>query len=237
MSPWALSVQTWIAAFVTLTVLSYVFKDNLAYRLVQHAALGITTAFMLVLTCRDVLQPQWMAPIIAAAQGKGPALDLFWLLLLVPGVLWYFQLSRTYYWVSLPVTGLFIGVAAGVAFKVQLQTVMPQIAASIKPLNPWALPNPGSLSAWLTVLNNALFIVVLLTALLYFFFSIRTDRPALRGPVRFGRLAIMLTLGAMFACTVMTRTSYLLDRLRLIYTDWIVGQLYKPVAALFGAHG
>jgi hypothetical protein len=229
------SVTIWIGAIVTIIVLSYVFKDNPAYRVIQHAALGVAVAFTLVITWQNVLYPNWLSPILTGwdnlKQGEGSAHGLWWLLALIPGSLWYFQLSRRYYWLSTPITGLFVGVAAGLAFKVQIMTVMPQIAASIKPLNPWTGDGAAGLSDYLTSANNLLFLVILFSSLMYFFFAIRTDHAALRLPIRFGRLAIMTTLGGMFACTVMTRVAYLIERLMVVYNDWLQGLIIAPLTS------
>lgn len=221
-------ITIWVGALVTLAVFSYLAKDNAFYRLVQHAALGVTVGMTLVVTIQQVLWPNWVQPILAAFSGTGSWQGSLWILALVPGSLWYFQMSKKHFWVSTLISGLFVGVAAGLAFKSWMLLIMPQITGSLKPLNPFA----GGFTwdgLW-DSLSNLVFFVALFTALLYFFFSFRTDRPLFGKPMRLGRLMIMVCLGSMFGSTVMTRMAYLLERMRFLYKDWLVEQ----IVSLFG---
>jgi len=211
----------WIGAFVTLITFSYLVKDNPVYRFVQHAALGVTVGIALVVAWYHVLKPLWWTPVLEAFEGtRAPAAGL-WLLALAPGGMWYFQLSRKWFWISTLVSGLFIGTAAGLAFKGMILLILPQVAASIKVVNPWAHADGPGGQALLASLNGLVFTVGLLTTLLYFFFSVRTDNRLLRPPMRVGRVMIMVALGAMFGSTVMTRMAYLLDRLQFLYGTWL----------------
>ncbi|MBN1918767.1 MAG: hypothetical protein JW889_12740 [Verrucomicrobia bacterium] len=218
----------WVGAIVTLAVFSYLVKENAFYRFFLHAALGTTVGMGIVMTIKQVLIPNWYQPIANAVTGDGPMTGLLWVLALVPGSLWYFQMSKKHFWVSTLVSGLFIGVAAGLAFKTWMLLIMPQIGASLKPLNPFDGGFTGEKLA--EVVSNFVFIASLLTALLYFFFSFSTESKLMGKPMRFGRLMIMVCLGGMFGSTVMTRLSYLLERLRFLYQDWIGRQ----ILSLFG---
>jgi len=215
------TLALWLGAFVTLVVFSYLAKDNPAYRLVQQAALGVTVGMGIVIAWKQVLVPLWWQPITGALDGTRRWTDALWLLALVPGSLWYFQLSKRLFWVSTLISGLFLGVAAGLAFKSQILLILPQIGASLKPLNPFA----GGGLTWAGVLgslNNALFLAAMMAALFYFFFSVPTDRPVFRAPMRMGRVMLMICLGAMFGNTVMTRMAYLLERLEFLYSKWFL---------------
>ncbi len=238
-------VTIWIGAIVTLAVLSYLVRDNPAYRLVQAAALGAAVGYTLVIAWVQVLYPRWAQPIwnagmghaIDAATGRPDRTGLLWLLALIPGSLWYFQLSKKWFWLSTIISGLFVGVAAGLAFKSQMLLIMPQMAASIRPLNPFAGPNGMTWDSFWTCLDNLLFLVLLFSALLYFFFSLKPTNPLMGRPLRLGRIAIMICLGSMFGGTVMTRVAYLLDRLMMLHDDWLVGQILTPLKALFRTSG
>lgn len=227
-----------VGAVVTLGVFSYLAKDNPLSRLVQNAALGVSMGIGLVVVWQQVLQPKWWALIRDAFRNGGEQwTGALWLLALVPGSLWYFQLSKKWFWLSTLISGLFVGVAAGLAFKNQMLLILPQVSASIKPLTPFDESGALKWGSALDAVNNLVFLIVLFSSLLYFFFAVRTDRPLLRAPLRFGRLAIMTTLGGMFGCTVMTRVAYLIRQLTLLYNDWYVGQILTPLKALFRASG
>jgi hypothetical protein len=225
--PWVI----WIGSIVTLVVFSYLARDNRAYRILQHAALGITVGIGLIITWNQVLVPRWWNPMIAGF--TDPATSRYkalWILAIIPGSLWYFQLSRKYFWVSMLTSGLFIGTAAGLAFKDQMLRIMPQIADSIRILNPFLGPEGFSWANLLICLNSLIVILGMLTTLLYFFFSIRADnKPWIQKPMRFGRIMIMIALGSMFGATVMTRMSYLLERTYFIHDKLIMDQIVKGI--------
>ncbi len=236
------SITIWIGALVTLAVFSYLVRDNPAYRFVQAAALGAAVGYTLVIAWTQVLYPRWAQPIwnagmghvINPANGQPDRTGLLWLLALIPGSLWYFQLSKKWFWLSTIISGLFVGVAAGLAFKSQMLLIMPQVAASIKPLNPFAGPDGLTWDSLWTCLCDALFLIFLFSALLYFFFSLKPQNPLMGRPLRLGRLAIMTCLGSMFGGTVMTRVAYLLDRLMMLHDDWWVAQIWMPLKRLLG---
>ena len=221
-------VAIWVGAIVTLAVFSYLIKDNPAYRLVQQAALGASVGIGMVVAWQQVLEPMWWKPTYAGFAGQGHWTGALWLLALIPGAMWYFQMSKRLFWVSTLVSGLFIGIAAGLALKSQILLVLPQITASLKPLNPFAGEGGFTRGKLGECANNFLLLAGMLTTLLYFFFSVRTDSRLLRPPMRVGRLMIMIALGAMFGNTVMTRMAYLIERLQFLYEDWLTplaGQL------------
>ena len=139
------------------------------------------------------------------------------LLVLIPGGMWYCQMSKKWFWLSTPIIGLFIGVAAGLAFKGQILLMLPQLAATLKPLNPWVLEGGMNWENILVCLNSAVFMVALFTTLLYFCFTIKSDHRVFHVPMKTGRLAIMIALGAMFGNTVMTRMSFLIERIQFLF--------------------
>ena len=185
----------WIGAFVTLAVFSYLIKDNCIYRIVQHAALGVAVGIALIVAWQQVLKPRWWDPIYAAFSRQGDMIGALWLLALIPGSLWYFQLSKKYFWASTFISGLFIGTAAGLAFKDQMLRIMPQIADSIKLLNPFAGPEGFTWAKFFISLNGLIVLAGMLTTLLYFFFSIKSEGNRLtEKAMRVGRIMIMICL-------------------------------------------
>jgi len=230
-----------IGGFITLTVFSYLARDNPIYRIVQNAALGISIGIGLVIVWKQVLQPLWLVPVYEGLKGAGDWRGSLWVLALIPGSLWYFQLSKKWFWISTLISGLFIGTAVGIAFQMQILLVLPQIKASLKLMSPWAGPNGFTWDNLLISIQNVIFIVGLLTTLLYFFFSVKTGSVILRAPMRVGRVMIMVALGAMFGSTVMTRMAYLLERLGFLRENWAptlwgkLTDLAGWVASLFGS--
>jgi hypothetical protein len=210
----------WIGAIVTLTVLSYLVKDNLFYRLAQRAAMGAVLGIGVVVTWQQVLYPYWWSHVTGAVTGREPPAAGLWLLAAVPGSLWYFQMSKRWFWLSRLVVGLFVGVAAGLAFKGQILLILPQIGAALKPLTPWG---PGGLTAASVgeFLNNLVFMGGFFCTLLYFCFTLKAEHRVFHAPIRAGRIVIMVALGAMFGNTVMTRMAFLIERIQFLYQVWL----------------
>ncbi|MHB9059807.1 MAG: hypothetical protein ACYC53_13430, partial [Bacillota bacterium] len=70
-------------------------------------------------------------------------------------------------------------------------------------------------------LNNVLFWVFLLTALSYFFFTVKRENKLVGWPAWFGRWVIMVGLGAAFGNTVMARISLFIGRLQFLFINWL----------------
>jgi hypothetical protein len=224
----------WVGAIATLAIFTYLVKDNIFYRLVQHAALGVAVGVGLVIAWKAVLYPKWWSLVLEGFTTPGHWSKALWVLAIIPGALWYFQLSRKYFWVSTLVSGLFVGVAAGLAFKSQILIILPQISGSFKNLNPWAEDGGFSGQSVYQCFSNLVFTVALLTTLMYFFFSVKTDNVLMKPPMRLGRWMIMIALGAMFASTVMTRIAYLLERLQFLYQNFFLDTIVGGIKWMFG---
>lgn len=128
----------------------------------------------------------------------------WWAFAAVIGLMFYTVLSPRFAWMSRMALSLMMGLGAGYTFKGFVLEVGPHIAKSFKPL---IVPD------WTMALNNAVFVVVLLCVMTYFFFSIEHRHPAIREPARLGRWLLMLTFGIVFGNTVMGRFSLFISRL------------------------
>jgi hypothetical protein len=85
--------------------------------------------------------------------------------------------------------------------------------------------------------DNWVYIVALLSVMTYFFFSFK-QRTA-KGVAQFstvGRWTLMIGFGAIFGNTVMTRMSFLLDRLMVLHDDWLI-PFWHAVLRLLFHHG
>ncbi|MDO8587413.1 MAG: hypothetical protein Q7T82_10265 [Armatimonadota bacterium] len=73
------------------------------------------------------------------------------------------------------------------------------------------------------VVNNLIFMIVLLTGMSYFFFSIDHRRGSIRIAAGLGRWFLMFAFGAMFGATVGARMSLLVGRINFLVFDWFLG--------------
>lgn len=215
-----------IAALLTLGVMAFLLGDNRFYRYTEAIIIGSAMAYFLVEKWDKVLKPFWLEPIAAAAMPEGDSRDLLWLLLLIPGSLWYFIYSQRYRWLNQIVVALFIGFAIGPEFEKQIGLMVPQVIDTIRPV--WPLvsdPDTGQTVLSAARCEHLVFVVVLVLSLLYFIFFFRPKTGVSRGVITAGRLAMMIGFGAMFGNTVNTRLAWLAPRIGFLWDDWL-GKLF-----------
>jgi len=228
--------QIWLAAIVTLGIYSYLLSDNKIYRLLLNIMIGLGVGYNFIIMWKQVLQPLWWEPmtqgVVALRNGFAPgSAKALWVLVGLLGTLWYFQFSRKYLWLSRIVIGMTLGAGAGVVFKQQLLMNMPQIADSFRPLiaradgTPWVGGSAAPFSWWMS-LNNILFVGTIVCVMVYFFFSFEHKWTPVRHTAQLGRWLLMISFGAFFGNTVMTRMAVFLERLQFLIRDWLRVQMF-----------
>lgn len=141
MNYWSENWVLWVSAFCVLSIYSYLISDNPVYRVMMQVFIGVNVGYGVVTQWRDVLYPRWWLPMVdgvqaALGRGTGSPWGLLWIGVGLLGLLWYFQLSRRYFWLSRIVIGITLGIGAGLTFKSQLGQNLKQVADSFKPLAP-----------------------------------------------------------------------------------------------------
>ncbi len=196
-------LQTWIAAFLTLCVFSFLYKDNPFYRFAEHLFVGASAGYLLAVQWQSVLIPNVWLPL--AHDHK--------ILVLFPLALGLMMLAR--------VTGkgagiarwsiaFYVGIYSGVAIPGYMQAqIFAQLADAAKPLA----------HGWGAV-NSVLVLVGFLSVLAYFFFSLPHE--GIHGVgARVGVYFLMVAFGASFGYTVMARVSLLISRVQFLLRDWL----------------
>ncbi|MGC8863648.1 MAG: hypothetical protein ACP5R5_12845 [Armatimonadota bacterium] len=222
--------QIWLAALVTLGIYSYLWNDNRLYRLLLNVMIGLGVGYSFIVIWKNVLGPLWWQPMTrgfaAVARGFAPgSAGALWVLVGLLGTLWYFQFSRKYLWLSRIVIGMTLGAGAGMTFKQQFLLNAPQITDSFRPLIARADGSPllgGSqapVSLWMSV-NNIVFVGTIVCVMVYFLFSFEHKTALVRGSAKAGRWLLMISFGAFFGNTVMTRMAVFLERLQFLVGDW-----------------
>jgi len=227
---WALRAQIWVAALGTLAVYSFLFSDNPFYKAFEHALLGCATGMVCAIGIHDVLISKWWMPMTTSlrawSHGTLATGDVSNILLLIPGaigLLWYFQFSKRYSWLSRIPLCVGLGAGAGMAFKGIFNSLLPQITGTFKTL--W--PGPGILRDASTFtraavgFENLVFVLGTVSVLSYFFFAFGRSRISVRSPAQLGRWYLMLSLGAFFGNTFMSRLSALTERFHFLFTEWL----------------
>jgi hypothetical protein len=200
------NVTIWVAAVGTLAIYSILYKENPVYRLAEHIFIGAATGYGVFVTWTQLLKPQWWDKITHG--------EWYWIFALVAGSMFYFIYSKKHVWISRIIFGTLLGLIAGAAFKGFAGINIDRIYASFKPLHGAGM-TPGDIA------NNAVFIVVLLAVMAYFFFSFEHKNRITSAPSKLGRWFLMFAFGAMFGSTVMARMSLLIGRVYFLLHDWL----------------
>jgi uncharacterized membrane protein YidH (DUF202 family) len=226
-----------IAVICILGVFAFTLGDNRFYRVIEAIIVGGTMAYLLD-QLRQIVYQDWFLEIMQAwtsvstqlqpgQAGYTSAWNLLWILLVIPGSLWYFTYSKKYRWLNQWIVALFLGFALGPEFENRVGQVLPQIVDSVQPLWPWT-PYAGGVVDPAARVEHLVFLIVLVLSLTYFIFFFRPKTSVGNGVLTTGRLIMMVGFGAMFGNTVNTRLSWLVLPILRLWESTIgkiVGQL------------
>ncbi|HUV87306.1 MAG TPA: hypothetical protein VMX79_09350 [bacterium] len=224
---------TWIAALLTLFILSFLYKDNPFYKFAEYLFVGVSAGFWIAYNFHNLLVPNLIDPLFGA-DGAFPKLIRegqpdFRLLTIIAGLLGVTMLFRFFpkvAWVSRYGIAFSVGLGAGLMFIVYLQAnCIYQIWGTIT-LSPVVVTETatGWHFDWGASVANTLLIVGVVSALVYFYFS-KEHKGLLGGTARLGIWFLMISFGAAFGYTVMARISLLIGRMEFLINDWIKGTL------------
>lgn len=200
----------WFGALCTLGLYSILYRENKFFRFFEHLFIGLATGYSIYITWNDTLKPRWWEPMTGPVADEGGR--WWWAFALPAGMLFYLIYSKRYSWMSRLIFALFFGFAAGQAFQGFAGYYFPLIRSAIDiPL--WGQPVP-------VILNNLLFLVILVSVMTYFFFSFEQKNPVVVGASRLGRYLLMFAFGAIFGSTIMARMSLLIGRMYFMINDW-----------------
>lgn len=213
-------LAVWVAAALTLFIFSFLYKDNPFYRFAEHLFVGVSAGYYIVLNVWTVLFANLWDPLAAALDGRhgsplAARLGDYRLFLVIPaalGLLLFSRFWRRASWLSRWPLAVIIGVYAGLKTTGFAQgDFVEQVRGSIQPL--WTGNVGTSVSVWV-------FTVGLIASLLFFFFS-REHRGALGVASRVGVSFLMVSFGAGYGYTVMSRISLLIGRFQFLLFDWL----------------
>ena len=203
--PLSETIGIWLGAALTLCIFSFLYKDNPFYKFAEHLFVGISAGYWATLEWHNVFLPNLWKPL--TQEGK--------LLLLVPfafGILLFSRFTKNFSWLSRWPMALIIGIYAGIAIVgYGSGDLILQIRANLLPL--WT-------DNWLTSFNNILLTLGVITGLIYFFFS-KEHKGAFGGAAKIGIWFLMISFGASFGYTVMSRMSLLIGRIYFLLGNWL----------------
>lgn len=215
LGPYGISHEpgVWIAALLTLAVFSFLYKDNVFYRIAENIFVGVSSAWLFATYIQSDLIEDMLIKAFPRAfhQAGNPSwiplggglIGLLILSRLIPRLTW---VSR---W----------GIAFVIGFQTGLQLFSAIDAYLLKQLRAALVPLlvPGQIGQ---TVKNALMTLGTFSGLSYFYFS-KEHKGAFGILTRIGIWFLMISFGAAYGSTVMTRMSILIDRIYFLFSTWL----------------
>ncbi|MSR29793.1 MAG: hypothetical protein EXS03_09535 [Phycisphaerales bacterium] len=230
---WARTIGLWMAAFFTLAIFSFMYRDNPGYRVAEAVIIGVSAAYWMVIGFWDTIVPKLLGgltPAFVREHILPTQIDqsftqniAMWCALAL-GIMLLMRLSSKGAWISLWPLAFIIGVTAGLKIVSHVESdLLAQSVATFKPLAAVQRDASGAFDLMPTIwksLANILVVVGVLCCLVYFFFSVEHKGLVGRG-ARVGIWYLMITFGAAFGFTVMGRVALLAARMEFLFDDWL----------------
>ncbi|OGC42212.1 hypothetical protein A2Y85_00240 [candidate division WOR-3 bacterium RBG_13_43_14] len=203
------NIWTWVGAFLTLAIFSFLYKDNPFYKMAEHIFVGVANGYAVTFYWHNILMPVLFNPLF---RGR-----LVLIIPLIIGALYFTRFIPKISWlVRIPI-GITIGYYTGVAIPAGIEgSIIKQIQGTIL--------TPHNFERWHAgpwgVVWSVILLVGVLCVLSYFYFS-KEHKGILKVTSRIGIVFIMIGFGAAFGYTVMGRISLLIGRLQFLLGDWL----------------
>ena len=205
----------WIAAFLTLCIYSFLYRDNPFYRFAEHLFIGVAVGYGIVVTIHQGLIPFAWDPLWKTIKEGGPRWNLLNLIPICIGLLFFARLLPQQAWLIRYPLAILIGIGAGVAIPNVLQAdIFAQVYGTLTPFS-----EIGTLSAF-QIFGVILMVIGVICTLTYFFFSVEHRGP-IAGISKIGIAFLMVGFGSAFGNTVMGRVALLIQRVDFLLNDWL----------------
>ena len=240
----------WLVCFLTLSVFSFLYRDNPFYKIAEHTFVGAGTAFFALQYYNEGILEPLRDHISRAANlpagelmelggyGVDPTLAIiFRSVAVVFSLMLLVRIFIPNSWAPRWPLAIMVGVYAALKLTGETQSkLVLQVAGAFKPLTDsskavwsgdWTIIEETQL--FYTFANTVL-VVGLICALSHFIFTYKRGK-VLGGASRIGIVVLMITFGSMFGFTVLGRFALLIQRVDTL------GQFSGPEYALMGGGG
>ncbi|MCK4856478.1 MAG: hypothetical protein KAT58_00755 [candidate division Zixibacteria bacterium] len=202
-------IGAWIAAFLTLGILTFLYKDNVIYKISEAIFIGVSAGYWFITLFWDNLYRKfWVVGI------EGGQWELWGGIIL--GVMMLCRLSRKIGWIARWPMSFIIGAVAGLYMMlyftsnamVQIRSTISNLTESVNVGDPYY------------IIGNIVVAAGTFSGLVYFYFS-KEHKGVFGATAKVGIWFIMVTFGAAFGYTVMSRMSLLIGRIDFLLSDWL----------------
>lgn len=210
-----MDINLFIAAVLTLGIFSFLYKDNPVYKVCEAIFVGVSAGYWAIVYFFDNIHKKlWVG--VFPDNGAEPD---YWLIGgAVLGTLMLFRLSSKIGWIARWPLAFIVGATAGLYMMIYfVSNALNQVASTMMPIV--ATAADGSV-LWLDTFGTIVIAAGVISGLVYFFFS--KEHHGLFGlTAKVGTWFLMVTFGASFGYTVMSRMSLLIGRLDFLFGDWL----------------
>ena len=218
------TIGIWVAAFFTLFIFSFLYKDNPFYKIAESVVVGVSAAYWMVVGFWTTIVPNLLGKLAPewinswAMPGLDTEAEYIYLVPLIMGIMLIWRLAPKGGWISRWPLAFIIGTTAGIRLIGFIHAdFLGQIRNTIMSLAVYS-PETG-LNFWDSI-KNIIIVIGVLTTIVYFFFSI--EHEGLVGQTaKVGIWFLMITFGAAFGYTVMGRIALLAIRMEFLMNDWL----------------
>ncbi len=205
----------WAAAFFTLAIYTFLYKENPWFRLAETMFLGTAIGYSITVELKYLVD-QWTG----VWSVSGPMMVAFGLALLV-GMLWYFRFSRKYFFLYRIPLSILVGTGIGLALRT---IVFTQFLTQIKGQISLPLFVSGDFTA---TISNIIIAITTPSVLLYFWFTgAQRESQWMSYVNKIARYTMMAGFGSAFGYTVLTRYSLFIGR-----AQFLLGVMPNPPEA------
>jgi hypothetical protein len=206
MADFAMVVQIWFAALLTIWIYSIVFRDNLFFKFAEHTFVGAAAGHGIVMGV-DNVRRYGLAPLTAG--------NYLYIIVFILGLLLYTRYHGNYFWVSRFPLAVLVGIGIGLMMRT---TVTSEFIAQIQ--STAGMKVLGT-DAW-TAFSNLVFIIITLSVVYYFIFTFPKMHGGGLGIIStIAKYGMMAAFGYSFANTVLSRFNMIFGRFDFIMNTWL----------------
>ena len=207
----------WLAALLTIGIISFLYKDNILYKICEAIFVGSSAGYWFVISYWDNLYKKFYLQVV---DPNNPEWFVPWFGFVL-GVLMLTRLFGKIGWISRWPLSFIVGATAGLYMMMYfVSNAMQQVASTILPGAGTAAAHPVFSGSLPGIIANVTIAIGTFCGLVYFFFS-KEHRGAFGGAARLGVWFLMVTFGASFGYTVMSRMSLMIGRLDFLFGTWL----------------
>jgi hypothetical protein len=201
-------VTTMILGTLAVMAWSILYRETFWYRIAEDLTVGVMGGYLMARVALNTYE-DFITPLLGG--------ELINIIPIVLGVLIWTQLSQNYRWAARTPLSYITGIGSAIALK---GAVYGNI---LVPIQKMATPPGGNP---FVITNHIIAAIATITAVMYFFFTIRPVGP-LATTSRIGRVLMMVGFGSVAGSSVISNTTFLYNR-----AQWFVTTPYAWIPLL-----